>query len=117
MRAVFGDPANLIEREDEPEDGLELGPDETSLDFLRKVYRDPRQPMPRRMAAAKEAAPYEHPKLAVTAINNMSGEDFARLLDRAIARSQAPPKAIEHRPDETAPSIRWSGPIGGNNNE
>ena len=43
-------------------------------------------------ARAMAALPFESPKLAVTAINNMSGEDFARLLDRAIARSRNPPQ-------------------------
>ena len=55
------------------------------------------------------ALPFETPKLAVTA--NLSNESFAAMLDRAIARSQAPPKQIEHRPDETAEGIAWSGPL------
>ena len=55
------------------------------------------------------AAPSKTPKLAVT--TNLSNESFAAMLDRAIARSQAPPKQIEHRPDETAGGIAWSGPL------
>ena len=53
---------------------------------------------------------YETPKLAVT--TNLSNESFAAMLDRAIARSRAPPKQIEHRPDETAENPR-TGATGG----
>ncbi len=103
-------------RTEEPDEELiELGPDETSLAFLQKIYRSASQPIARRMRAAMAALPFESPKLAVTAINNMSGEDFARLLDRAIARSRNPPPMIEHRPSETVPGVQWSGPINGGN--
>jgi hypothetical protein len=40
-----------------------------------------------RMRAAIEAAPYMHPKLGAVAIAPMTGNDFARALDRAIMRS------------------------------
>jgi len=73
--------------DDEP--GLiELAPHETSLDFLRKVYRSVNQPMSRRMRAAIEALQHEHPRLQATAIANMSGQDFASVLERAIQRAQ-----------------------------
>jgi hypothetical protein len=62
--------------EPEPEEA-EPGPDQinvaanaTSLDFLRAVYRDARQPMPRRMKAAEVAIAFEHPKLSVVATLN-----------------------------------------------
>jgi hypothetical protein len=83
----------------------------TALDFLQAVYRDFRQPLPVRLRAAIEALPFESPKLSAVAV--MSGEDFGARLDRAIARSQAPMKVIEHRPDETIPPPRWSGPLRG----
>ena len=51
------------------------------------------------MKAAIEAAPYERPKLAVTAVSSLSGEHFAAMLERAIARSRAPLQ-IEHQPAE-----------------
>jgi hypothetical protein len=89
---------------------FELAPGETSLSFLRKIYRSPRQPIVRRMRAAALALPFESPKLAVTAVLGDEAS-FAAMLDRAIARSQAPPKLTEHRPDETAPSVQWSGPL------
>ena len=53
----------------------------------------------------------ESPKLTAMAIDSMDGASFAAMLDKAIARSQAPPKMIEHRPGETAPSVKWSGPL------
>jgi hypothetical protein len=37
------------------------------LDFLCSIFRDARQPMRRRIEAAKCAAPYFHPRLAATA--------------------------------------------------
>ena len=81
---------------DEPE-LIELAPGKTSLDFLRKVYRSVRQPMSRRMRAAIEALQHEHPRLQATATTNMSGQDFASVLERAIQRSLAgkPIKLIE----------------------
>ena len=84
--------------DDEPE-LIELAPHETSLDFLRKVYRSVRQPMSRRMRAAIEALQHEHPCLQATATTNMSGQDFASVLERAIARSttERPIKLIEDR--------------------
>src|SRR4029077_17377471 len=72
--------------EEEPEQ-IELGPGETSLTLLQKVYRSPRQPMSRRMRAAIEALPFEQPKLTAVATTTMNGADFATMLDRAIERS------------------------------
>jgi hypothetical protein len=71
----------------EENDGLEVAADATPVDFLMALYRDIRQPMSRRLRAAEAAAPYCHPKLAVTAI--MEGTDFATALDRAVKRSEA----------------------------
>jgi hypothetical protein len=63
------------------------------------------------MRAAMAALQHEHPKLTAMAIDSMDGASFAAMFDKAIARSQAPPKMIEHRPGETAPSVKWSGPL------
>ena len=84
---------------DPAEEVIELAPHETSLDFLRKVYRSVRQPMSRRMRAAIEALQHEHPRLQATATTNMCGQDFASVLERAIARSttERPIKLIEDR--------------------
>jgi hypothetical protein len=41
----------------------------------------------------------------------MDGETFAAMLDRAMARSQSPPKLIEHSPEETAEGVTWTGPL------
>jgi hypothetical protein len=87
---------------------IELAPGETSLNFLQRIYRSPRQPIARRMRAAMAALQHEHPKLTAMAVN---GETFAAMLDRAIARSQAPLKQIEHDPKETAEGITWTGPL------
>ena len=90
---------------------FELAPGEISLSLLQKIYRSPRQPIVRRMRAAMAALQHEHPKLTAMAIDSMDGASFAAMLDRAIERSKAPPKLIEHRANESAPSVQWSGPI------
>jgi len=79
-------------RFDDEQELIELAPHETSLDFLRKVYRSVKQPMSRRMRAAIEALQHEHPRLGAIATTNMSGSDFASLLERAILRSGKGPK-------------------------
>jgi hypothetical protein len=54
------------------------------------------------MRAAALAIPFESPKLTATAVSAMDGEHFASLLEKAIARSQAPLKQIELRANEGA---------------
>jgi hypothetical protein len=57
---------------------------------------------PGRFRAAKEALPFETPKLAVMAVSSLSGKDFATMLDRAIAASgkAVAVQRIEARPAE-----------------
>ena len=82
---------------------------ETSLDFLQ-VYRSSRQPLAVRMRAAAIALPFESPKLTAMAVNAPSGQNFAAMLERAIARSQAPPKQIELKANGP---VQWTGPLRG----
>jgi hypothetical protein len=66
-----------------------------ALGYLQELYNDVRQSTPVRMKAAIEALPYEQPRLAVTAI--VQGQDFGKLLDRAIERANGvrlAPKAL-----------------------
>jgi hypothetical protein len=67
-------------------EGLEVPANASPIDFLCAVYRDPRQPMHRRLKAATEAAPYIHPKLSASAV--LIGDDFASKLERAVKRSE-----------------------------
>jgi hypothetical protein len=78
-------------------EGLVVASDATPLDFLRAVYRDPQQPMSRRVRAASDAAQYAHPQLKAMAVIN--GGDFAEQLDRARLRSEKV-RVIEARPVE-----------------
>ena len=66
----------------------------TSLEFLRAVYRNNDLPLSVRMRAAKEALPYEYPRLAVIGHVGDDGS-FAERLERALTRSGV--KVIEHR--------------------
>jgi hypothetical protein len=78
------------------EELIELAPHETSLDFLQRVYRSVKQPMSRRLRAAIEALPHEHPRLGAVAIGSMNGQDFASLLERAI-RASGKEAEVKHR--------------------
>jgi hypothetical protein len=71
----------------------------SSLDLLQAIYRCPDQPLSVRMKAAIAALPYEHPKLAVTAVLDGT-EDLGARLSRAIERSHKviALRAIEHEP-------------------
>jgi hypothetical protein len=70
------------------------------LSFLQRVYRSVKQPMSRRLRAAIEALPHEHPRLGAIATASMNGQDFASLLERAIERSGRA-KLIEARAEPT----------------
>jgi hypothetical protein len=72
------------------------GEDITALEYLQSIYRNPAESDGRRLRAAIEALPYEHPKLSAVAVGHFR-QDFAARLDRAIQRSAAgaPLKLIE----------------------
>ena len=72
----------------------------SALALLQMVYRGEVKVTPQQMRAAMAAIQFETPKLGVMATTNMSSEDFATMLDRAIARSGT--RLIEHRQDEVA---------------
>jgi hypothetical protein len=78
--------SNFPEMEYETDgEGVVVDPNILPRDFLAGVMRDPRQPMARRMKAAEAILGYYHPKLSAVAI--VERNDFATMLDRAIARS------------------------------
>ena len=68
----------------------------TSLDFLQAVYLNETLPLPVRLRAAVEAAPYEHPKLTAVSVGFRDGNSFADRLDRAVEASNRA-KLIEGR--------------------
>jgi hypothetical protein len=76
---------------------------ENALEYLQSIYRNPSEPDGRRMRAAVAAPPFESPKLTAMAVSSLSGNDFAAMLERAIARSRAPLQ-IEHSDRELPPS-------------
>jgi len=87
---LYADERNLIEASAKaPKD---------SLDFLRAIYCDQRQPLSVRMRAAIAALPFEKPKLAVTAV--VEGQNFAALLEARCKRiAEARRKEIEAVPN------------------
>jgi hypothetical protein len=82
-------------------EGLIVANDASPLDFLMAIYRDPQQPMSRRLRAASDAAQYVHKQLKAMAIVNNG--DFAERLDRARERSDRVMKVIQARPIEHRP--------------
>ena len=64
---------------------LALPPNASPLDFLFAIFRDPLQPMPRRMQAAIQALPFTSPKLSVIASVDAR---WADKLEQAIRRSR-----------------------------
>jgi hypothetical protein len=75
----------VLDRLEAQQNGLDIGPNGTSLNLLQAVYRDPAQHLTIRMRAASMAIPFEHAKLLATAV--LSEGSFAELLDKAIERS------------------------------
>jgi hypothetical protein len=59
----------------------------SALEYLQSIYRNPSEPEGRRLRAAMAALQFESPRLGVIATTNINERDFARLLDRAIERS------------------------------
>jgi hypothetical protein len=69
------------------------------LDFLETVYRDPRQPISRRLQAAMAAAPFRHPKLSATYAVDGS-RDFAQEM-KEIARRSGRSNVLDAKADYT----------------
>jgi hypothetical protein len=100
----FADPDNLVEPEEENIEGAEPT---SALEYCQDVYRGRRAADPWRMRAAMAALPFESPKLAIT--TNLTGQDFAAMLDRAIAASGKVLKQIEAQPEPEQPLGReWN---------
>jgi hypothetical protein len=76
---------------------LTLPKDTRALQLLQMAYRGEIELTSQQFRAAKEALPFEEPKLGAIAVGSMSGQDFATLLDRAIRASnrEAEVKLIE----------------------
>jgi len=72
---------------------------------LQMVYRGEVKLSAQQMRAAIEVLSFEEPKLATVGVAHLTGQDFAAMLDRAIARSLAgpPPKLIEAQAFEIEP--------------
>jgi hypothetical protein len=85
------------------EEEITLPPEATSLDFMQAIYRDPAQPMTRRMRAAVAALPFEHPKLSVNAnIDNHFADQIEEMVRRSGRSNVIGPKNGE-RYDTSAP--------------
>ena len=70
--------------------------EQTALELLQRVYRDPMVALPTRMRAAIEAMPFETLRISAVAVGYYTGNDFATRLDRAIEASNRA-KLIEGR--------------------
>jgi hypothetical protein len=78
----------MLERIEAQMQASPLGPKGIrALQLLQMAYRGEIELTPQQFAAAKEALPFEEPKLGAMAVGSISGQDFATLLDRAIRAS------------------------------
>jgi hypothetical protein len=75
-----------------------LPKDIRALQLLQMEYRGEIVLTHNQRRAAIACLQFESPKLGVVATTNMTSEDFAACLDRAISRSQV--RLIEHRAEE-----------------
>jgi hypothetical protein len=85
-------------------DEIELADDATSLDFMQAIYRDPTQPMTRRIRAAQIAIGYEHPKLAVNANTNLNFASEMEAFARAVGKSNVIDAKANYRADRALPT-------------
>src|ERR1700745_1756218 len=76
-----------------------ISKDIRALQLLQMAYRGEIELTSQQFRAAKEALPFEEPKLGAMAVGSISGQDFASLLERAIRASgkEAEVKQIETR--------------------
>jgi hypothetical protein len=95
----FANSANLIV-EDDPKPPT-VPRDVRALQLLQMEYRGEIELTHTQRRAAEACLPFETPKLGVVATTNMTSDDFAAMLDRAIQRSEV--KLIEHAPASPAP--------------
>ena len=104
LDTVIGDLAEVAQEGDEPPvfDG-------NAHELLKATYQGRYRPTPVQLRAAMVALPFESPKLTAMAVSSLNGNDFACMLERAIARSQAPLKQIELKANETVPGVAWTG--------
>jgi hypothetical protein len=68
------------------EDGVVWLAKVSALEYLQSIYRNPSEPEGRRLRAAMAALPFEAPRLS--AVANISPEEFSDRLERAIMRSR-----------------------------
>jgi hypothetical protein len=81
-RVMKGTIYDVLDRLEPVPDEIEVPADASPLDFFRAVYRDARQPMPRRMKAAEAALPFVHPKLAVSVTLDNFAERMESMMER-----------------------------------
>jgi hypothetical protein len=85
-----------------PREQVELPKDIRALQLLQMEYRGEIELTHNQRRAAIACLQFESPKLGVISTTTMNADDFASMLDRAIARSGMGMKLIEHRQDEGA---------------
>jgi hypothetical protein len=81
-----------IEERQKVEGQIQVSTNATSLEFLQAIYRDPMQPVQRRMRAASAALPFERPTLSAIAVGTAND-----LADRLMHALQASAKVINGR--------------------
>jgi|SRR5690242_14100124 hypothetical protein len=80
-----------------------------ALELLQMAYRGEIELTSQQFRAAKEALPFEEPKLGAMAVGSISGQDFASLLDRAIRASGKEVEVKQIEPEHSRQRSRVDG--------
>jgi hypothetical protein len=93
----------MIYQPREEEDEIGAPAEATSLEVMQAIYRNPKQPLTRRMRAAQIAIAYEHPKLSATYAVDGSRNFSAEM--KSIAQRSGRGNVLDAKSDYRQPQL------------